>query len=107
MAKTIITALRDEIRYPIKAGFFENRLIERGLTESDNFDMDVAKSDPYRGAVADCIVGMLLSPDITEGDMRISQTEKGIMLKRANSIYLSIGEDPVDIGDKPCVYIES
>ena len=29
------------------------------------------------------------------------------MLKIANSIYLSIGEEPADIADKPIVYIEN
>ena len=107
MSKTIIAALRDEIQYPIKAGFFENKLIERGLKEGDEFDMEVAKSDSYRGAVADCIVGLILSPNVAEGDIKFDLTSKEMMLKKANSIYQSIGEDPVDAGDKPIVYIES
>ena len=107
MNKTIITALRDTIHYPLKQGFIENTLIERGLNYGDDFNTEVAKSNAYRGAVADCIVGLILSPNVSEGDMNISLTYKDMMLKRANSIYVSIGEEAVDFANKPAVYIEN
>ena len=107
MSKTIETALKDEIEYPLKKGLFENVLIKRDLNGSDDFTFEVSKSASYRGAVADCYVKLIMSPNATEGDMSFSQTEKNTMLKIANSIYLSIDEEPVDIADKPIVYIEN
>jgi hypothetical protein len=107
MAKTIFEALRDKIHYPLKKGFFENVLIERGLDGDDQYTQDVAKDKAYRGAVADCYVALVVSPNIVEGGVSIDQTYKENILKIANSIYLSIGEDPADIGDKPMVFIES
>lgn len=106
MGKTILQALLDEIQYPIKTGFFENKLIDRELNPEDDFTIEVARSKSYRGAFADCIVGLILSPNITEGDINFSITYKDMMLKKANSVYQSIGEDPIDVGDKPAVYIE-
>lgn len=105
--KTIKTALRDEIQYPISDGFIENKLIERGLDGDESYTMEVAKSHSYRGAVADCLVGLIYSPNISEGDVSFSQTDKDKMLKIANSIYLSIGEQPADSADKPVVHIEN
>lgn len=107
MAKTIKAALRDEIGYPLKGGFFENKLIERGINGDDDYTSEVAKGDSFRGAVADCIKALILSPNISEGDISISLTDKDRMLRIANSIYASIGEDSIDIADKPIVYIES
>lgn len=107
MWKQIAAALKDEFQYPIKEGFLENKLIERGLDGVSSFTKEVAESDAYRGAVADCIVGLILSPNIAEGDVNISLTYKDMMLKKANSIYVSIGEPPVDFADKPKVFIEN
>jgi hypothetical protein len=41
MAKTIATALCDEFNYPLKKGFIENKLIERGLNGDDEFTYEV------------------------------------------------------------------
>ena len=108
MSKTIKIALKDDFRkYSISDGFFENRLIERDLNGDDLFTSAVSKSKPYRGAIADCCRWLILFPHLVEGDITISPTEKKEMLKIANSIYQSIGEEPVDVADKPIVYIES
>ena len=107
MAKTIFEALRDNFMYSLTKGFFENRLIERGLNETDPFTTDVAKSNAYRGAIADSIKWLIVSPNMSEGDISFSQNEKDKMLKVANSIYAEIGEEPIDAADKPIVYIES
>lgn len=31
--KTVLQALKDEVHYKLSSGFFENRLLERSLTE--------------------------------------------------------------------------
>jgi len=104
MAKTIFEALRDNFGYSLTKGFYENRLIERGLNETDPFTADVARSSAYRGAIADSVVWLVNSPNMSEGDMSFSQNEKDKMLKYANSIYAEIGEKLIGA---PTVYIEN
>lgn len=101
MAKTILQALKDELGFPIKQGFFENRLISRGLLSDDEFTADTAKSDAYRLAYADCLKGLVAGmPDsVTEGDLSLSGTDKDKMLKIANGIYSKLGEDDSLIKD--------
>ena len=94
--KTILEALRDEIHYPVRTGYLENRLIVRGLNK-DGKD--------FRGCVADCLVGLVTSPNISEGGVSISQSDKTSILKIANSIYTSIGEDEVTDEKEPTVTI--
>lgn len=53
--KTVQQALKDEIHYPISEGFVENVMIKRNLKADDEFDYDMAHSDDYQGAVADCL----------------------------------------------------
>ena len=104
MTKIITTALLDEVHYPIKKGFVENKLIARELSGNEEFNSDVSKSIPFRGAVADCLVGLVLSPNVSEGDISFSQTDKDNMLRIANAIYQSIGEPTVG---EPKVFIEN
>jgi hypothetical protein len=103
--KTILQALTDEVHYPIEVGCIENKIIARGLDSSDYFTMEVAKSNSYRGALADCFISLITAPSFTEADKSISEiSDKDKILEIANSIYRSIGEDEV-LDEKPTVYI--
>lgn len=101
MAKTILQALKDEIGFPVKQGFFENRLIARGMNSDDEFSADTAKSDTYWLTYADCLKGLVVGmPNIvTEGDLSLSGADKDNMLKIANGIYTRYGEDDSVIKD--------
>lgn len=106
--KTICEALIDEIHYPLGKGCIENILIARGLESDEDFDRDVAKSDSYRGAVADCLRSLLYSVNFSEGDKSVgslSSEDKKRILCVANSIYTSIGESTIEFEIKPKVYI--
>lgn len=103
--KTIQQALIDEIHYPVGLGFIQNKLIARGLEMEDEFDVDTAKSAAYIGAVADCLYSLISAPNFSEADKSFSMSDKSLLLKKVNSLYNSIGEPPVDLGDKPMVYI--
>lgn len=105
MSKTIKTALQDEVQYPLKQGVYDNILISRQLNGDDEFSFEVSQSNSYRGAVADCYKRLILSPNITEGDISISYSDRNTMLKLANSIYDQIGEKPLDSFDRPTVTI--
>lgn len=106
--KTILQALIDEIHYPIGEGYVENVLIKRQLTGTDEFDHDVATSDSYMGALADCLISLVQSISFSEADKSISalsDKDKERILLRANSIYNSISEATVEMAAKPMVYV--
>lgn len=103
--KTIKQALIDEIHYPIGSGIIENKMILRGLKADDEFDIDTAKSKAFIGAVADCLVSLIAAPNFSEADKSFSLSDKALILRKANSLYNSIGEVPVELEEKPMVYI--
>lgn len=106
--KTISQALIDEIHYPISNGFVENVLIVRGLNSDDDFSKDVALSDSYRGALADCLRSLLFAVNYSEADRSVGSLtpeEKKSILYMANSIYASIGEKEIEVNEKPRVII--
>lgn len=105
--KTICEALIDEIHYPIGVGCVENILIARGMNCDDEYNKDVAHSDSYRGAVADCLRSLLFAINYSEADRSVgtlSAEDKRTILHLANSIYKSLGEKEIEI-NKPKVYI--
>lgn len=106
--KTVSQALIDEIHYPISIGLVENILIARGMDCDDEYDKDVAQSDSYRGALADCYRSLLFSINYSEADRSVgnlSSEDKKMILKMMNCIYTSIGEPVIEYNDKPKVYI--
>lgn len=105
--KTICEALIDEIHYPLSNGFVENVLIKRGLFVDDEFSYEVAKSDAYRGALADCLFSLVHSVNFSEADKSVgalSESDKKHIISMANKIYVSIGEPEIKT-NTPKVYI--
>ena len=104
--KTILQALKDEIHYKLSSGFFENRLLERELNGNDGCTVEIFKSKPFKGAVADCLRSLVQAQNYTEGDVSMSLSDKKIeeVINLANSIYRSIGESDKCFGE-PAVYI--
>lgn len=108
MSKTIRQALIDEIIYPLPEGKVENKMIARGINGDDEYTLEVAKSDEYRGAYADCLIALLQSVGFSESDKSVnalSDETKKRLLSIANSIYKAIGEEEVLAEPKPMVYI--
>ena len=103
--KTIREALIDEIGYPIGGGCVDNKIIARNLIGENEFTYEVSTSASYIGALADCLVALIYSPNFSEADKSFSLSDKELILRRANSLYHSIGESSVAIGAK--VYIEN
>ena len=102
--KTVLQALKDEVHYKLSSGFFENRLLERSLDGNEICTIDILKSKPFKGAVADCLMSLIQMPNFTEGDVSLSLSDKDNILTLANGIYNSIGETEKNIGE-PIVYI--
>lgn len=103
--RTIIQALRDEVQYPVSDGFLHNKLIKRGLSGEEIFTADVSSSKEYQGCVADALIGIITSPNISEGGVSISHSDKSIILNIANTIYRNIGEQEVSEKQEPTVYV--
>lgn len=103
--KTIQQALIDEIHFPIGIGIIENKIILRGLIPEDEYSMEVAKSNSFIGAVADCLYSLISAPNFSEADKSFSLSDKSLILKKVNSLYNSIGESSVALDEKPIVYI--
>ena len=107
--KTICQALLDSIYYPIPVGYIENVCIKRGLSPETNYDSEIANSDEYKGALADCLYSLVQAINFSEADKSIgnlTDEQRKLLLRRANDLYDEIGEDIKDDG-KPIVYIES
>jgi len=107
--KTIRQALIDEIHFPIDNDgekFIENKLILRGLSGEDEFTAAVGHSKEWIGAVADCLISIIVAPNFNEADKSVYMYggEKKLILKQANRLYASIGEEENMI-DTPMVYI--
>jgi len=105
--KTISQALVDEIHWSIPFGYVENTVIRRGLSGSDEYTKEVAESNEYKGALADCLYSLITAVSYSESDKSIgalTEADKKLILKMVNKLYDEIGEDTVDEGE-PRVYI--
>src|SRR3712207_2413892 len=99
--KTVLQALRDEIHYPLPVGFVENKLIARRLEGSLDFTYEITLMKEWKGALADCLYSLLQAVTYHESDKSIgtlSDKDKERLLARINTLYKSIGESTVNIG---------
>ena len=106
--KTVGQALADEVHVPIPYGFIENACIKRELSIDDNFDSATAKSDAYKGALADCLYSLIQAVSFSESDKSIgslSEDQRKAILVQINRLYNAIGEEEVTLSPLPMVYI--
>ncbi|MDO4691894.1 MAG: hypothetical protein Q4A64_03365 [Porphyromonadaceae bacterium] len=104
--RTILQAFKDEVAFPVSEGFLVNRLIARGLCPDDDCRAETLRSRPFKGALADTLVGIIRMPNTQEGDMSIELTNRGLLMEQANGIYRDLGEPEVgDDSKKPIVRI--
>lgn len=103
--KTILQALIDEVQYPLSKGTLENKLMYRGLESEEEFTTEIARSNEFIGAVADCLYVLIEAPNFNEGDKSFSLSDKNLILKKAKALYASIGEEGATLADEPMVYI--
>lgn len=104
--KTVIQALIDEIHYPIPFGFVENVLVKREIYPEEEFTFEMAKSNAYKGALADCLYSLIQAINFSESDKSVgtlTDKQRSLILKRVNALYDEIGEESVET-DEPIVY---
>ncbi len=102
--RTIAQALKDEIYYPVNDGKIDNVLLRRGLDGASEISEEIITSAEFNGAIADCLYSLVEAINFSESDISISLQDKNLILKKANSIYNSIGEPEKNL-DQPTVYI--
>lgn len=105
--KTIIQALIDEVLYPIPVGYVENVCIKRDIYGESEFSSTIANSDPYKGAMADCLRSLIQAVNFAESDKSVgtlTDKQREQIIKRANALYSEIGE-PLIEEEKPMVFI--
>lgn len=105
--KTIYQAIKDELGNAfalLGKGKVENIIIKRSLNPDDDFDASVANDKTFSGVHADCLYSLVASPNISESDLSISLGDRNMILRMANQIYSSIGEEEKSL-DQPNVYI--
>lgn len=93
--KTIKQALIDEIGYPIGTGAIENKIIARGLDAEEAYTTEVANSNQYKGALADCLYLLIDAPNVSEAGKSVSLSDKALILNKVNSLRTEIGEQTV------------
>ena len=106
--KTVGQALVDEIHIPIPYGFIENACIKRELEIEADFDSEIAKSDTYKGTLADCLLSLVQAVSFSESDKSIgslSEDQRKAILVQVNRLYNAIGEEEVTLTPQPMVYI--
>ncbi len=89
---TILEALKSKVKYPLSEDFFQSVLIERGLSGGNVFNEEVATGKAFRLCRADCYIGQVDAPQIQEGSVAISLTDKSNFITLANAIYREYGE---------------
>ena len=90
--KTVGQALVDEVHIPIPYGFVENACIKRDLDIESEFTGDVARSDAYKGTLADCLLSLIQAVSFSEADKSIgsfSEDQRKAILVQVNRLYNS------------------
>lgn len=102
--KTIRQALIDEISYPLGQGKIDNKIISRGLDGDAVIDAETINSKEFLGAIADCLYSLIEAPNFSESDISISLQDRDLILKKANYLYRSIGEEERNL-DQPRICV--
>lgn len=76
----------------------------RGLDGDAPIDAETLNSNAFLGASADCLFGLIDSPNFSESDISISLQDRDLILKKANYLYRTIGEEEKSL-DQPMVYV--
>ena len=93
---TNLEALRADMLYPIADVKIGKALIDRGISPTGEYSLSV-KSEVELSR-ADLYTKLLTAPNISEGGVSISISDKQTVMKVAASIYLKYGEpDPFGI----------
>ena len=89
---TVREALRNSFPFSVKDSMLDMIAISRGIVLEEELDPFVATSKPFELAKADVIKAIVMTPNVSEGGVSISFSDKSSMISIANSIYGKYGE---------------
>lgn len=88
----ILEALKSKVSYPVKDNTLSGILIERGLSDSTEFDQTIATGKAFELAKADLYIYLVSGTNISESGYSVSLTDKSNLMKLASAIYSKYGE---------------
>lgn len=92
---TILEAIKEAIGYPISVNRANMTLIKRGLTAANEATQAILNSREFELATADLIYWMITTPNISEGGVSLSITDKKTLQQIASGIFSKWGvSDP-------------
>ena len=89
---TVREALRKSFPFAVKDGLLDVKAISRGLVLDNEFDQFIALSKSFELVYADVIKTIVMTPNISEGGVSISFSDKSSFVSIANEIYGKYGE---------------
>lgn len=89
---TVREALRSSFPFAISDRLLDVVAVSRLLCMEDCFDAVVSNSEAFNLAKADIIKSIVMSPNVSEGGVSISFSDKATLISIANSIYGAYGE---------------
>lgn len=89
---TVREALRNSFPVPVNDRQLDVIAISRGLVIDNVFDPFIATSKVFELCKADVIRNIVMTPNISEGGVSISFSDKSDMISLANRIYGKYGE---------------
>ena len=88
----IVTALVNSVSFPLVSEQVEVIAIRRGLNAFDEFSADVATSKEFELAYADCLKLIVTHPNVSEGGVSISISDRKSFIGLANGVYRKYSE---------------
>lgn len=89
---TIREALRNSFPFVVSEGAVNMISVSRMLDLDGDFDASVASSRAFELAKADIIKSTVMTPNVSEGGVSISYSDRQTMIAIANEIYGRYGE---------------
>lgn len=86
------TALLLSVSFPLAETQAEVMAVKRGLDLYDLFTKEVADSPEYELTHADILRLLVTQPNVSEGGVSISVSDKATLVSMANSVYRKHGE---------------
>ena len=90
---TTVEALKASVGYPIADKYLERVLLDRGIRSNDLYE---GLTPSFMLAKADIYALMVVSPNISEGDVNLVIQDRSMFMELANTIYKRYG-DPGEI----------
>ena len=97
-----MTALLNAFSFPMSKEQAEVIAIERGLDAGAEFDVEIGRSSAFMLSKADMIRNIVTMPNVSEGGVSISISDRKTLIGLANGIYSKYGE-PLIKDENPTV----